>query len=107
MKNPEQIISDDMIEQVHGYANFGPVSKRDVVAEGVLKYAFGYTSGHTQLMIILEHGLVRNPRPGRYETTLTNKGMAYLRAVFGSRFNEIFKIIEADAMIAARDEVTP
>ena len=95
MKNTEQIISDTMIDRVHGYANFGEMSNRDVVADGVLKYAFGYTSGHTQLMIILEHGLVHKPRPGKYETTLTKKGKAYLRAVFGSRFGEVFALVEA------------
>ena len=95
MKTPEQIISDAAINRVHGYANFGEMSKRDVVTEGVIKYAFGYTSGHTQLMIILEHGLVHKPRPGKYQTTLTEKGRAYLRAVFGVRFCDVFAIVSA------------
>ena len=84
MEETSDIISDDEVEAVHGYANFGSMSKRRVVDEGVLKYAFGYTSGHTQLCILQEHGLVRTPRPGRYYTTLTKKGQKYIKAMKGT-----------------------
>jgi hypothetical protein len=79
---PQSIVPDDEIERVHGHANFGSMGKRDVVDEGVLKYAFGYTSGHTQLCILIEHGLIRNPKPGSYYSTLTKKGQRYLRAAY-------------------------
>ena len=75
-----EIITDEQVEIVHAYANFGDQSKRDVVDEGVLKYAFGFDSGGTQLQILHEHGLVR--KPNGYKTTLTNKGVKYLRAMF-------------------------
>ena len=77
-----EIISDAAIESVHAYANFGAMTKRQVVNEGVLKYACGYTGGSTQLHILLDHGLVRKPRAGRYETILTVKGIKYLGAMF-------------------------
>ena len=78
----EAIISDEEIMRVHGRADFGPtMTPRDVVNEGVRKYAVGYTSGYTQLTILLEHGLITKPRPGRYEASLTKKGKRYARAL--------------------------
>ena len=52
-----EIISDADIERVHAHANFGDMSKRDVVDDGVLHYVFGYDTGHTQMTILREHGL--------------------------------------------------
>ena len=79
-----EIISDDEILRVHGHANFGSdITPREVVNEGVLKYAFGHCSGHTQLCILMEHGLITKPRPGRYEASLTKKGKRYARALGG------------------------
>lgn len=83
MTETKDIISDAEIERVHGNANFGPMSKRRVVDEGVLRYAFGYTAGHTMLCILLEHGLIRKPKPGSYASSLTKKGFRYLNAMKG------------------------
>jgi hypothetical protein len=80
---PEEIIPESEIDRVHGNANFGPMPKRRVVDEGVLKYAFGYQSGYTQLQILIEHSLIRKPKPGSYKSTLTAKGQRYLRAMKG------------------------
>jgi len=52
---PEDIISEEEIERVHANANFGSMSKRDVVNQGVLKCASGYYQGHTSKQIITEH----------------------------------------------------
>lgn len=77
-----EIISDDEIIRVHGHANFGPtMTPRGAVNDGVRKYAVGYSSGHTQLCILLEHGLITKPRPGRYDANLTKKGKRYARAL--------------------------
>ena len=91
-ESPSSIISDQDVARVHGNANFGGMSQRQVIDEGVLKYAFGYTSGSTQMSILIEHGLLRKPRPGSYHSTLTLKGQRYLRAVFGGRFSSILKM---------------
>jgi hypothetical protein len=91
-KAPIEIITDAEIERVHGNANFGSMDKREVVNEGVLKAAFGYSGGHTQQCILEEHGLIRKTRPKTYNMTLTKKGQAYLKAVFGSRFGDIAKM---------------
>jgi hypothetical protein len=82
MQTPEEIITDAEIERVHANANFGHMSKRRVVDEGVLKYAFGWSTGSTMRAILLEHGLIRARRPT--ETgSLTPKGKKYLRAMQG------------------------
>jgi hypothetical protein len=88
------IIRDAEIERVHANANFGSMPKRRVVDEGVLKYAFGYSSGSTQLSILLEHGLIRKPKPGRYGSVLTVKGQRYLRAMKGlTTFDDILNLM--------------
>ena len=38
----DEIITDEEIERVHANANFGPMDKRTVVNQGVLKCASGY-----------------------------------------------------------------
>ena len=77
------IISDEEIARVHGHANFGPsITPREVVNEGVREYAVGYHSGYTQLTILLEHGLITRPRPGRYDVNLTKKGKKYARVLY-------------------------
>jgi hypothetical protein len=92
MKTPTAIISDAEIERVHGNANFGSLSKRGVINEGVLKAAFGYSAGHTMQCILEEHGLIRKTRPKTYAMTLTKKGGEYLRSVYGQHFNAIFEL---------------
>lgn len=75
---PEDIISDEEIERVHANANFGSMSKRDVVNQGVLKCASGYYQGSTSTQIITDHGLVDS----KYR--LTKKGKRYLWVAFAS-----------------------
>lgn len=82
MKNVIEIISDAEVDRVHGRANFGGMTPREVLADGVLKYAYGYSAGYTQLTILREHGLIRKPKPGSYYSTLTKKGQEYLRAAW-------------------------
>lgn len=72
----QELISDAEIERVHANANFGSMTKRSVVDQGVLKCASGYYQGSTSLAIITEHGLV----DAKYR--LTKKGRAYLWAAF-------------------------
>lgn len=76
------LISDAEIARVHAHANFGDMTPREVVNDGVRKYAFGYQGGHTQLTILLEHGLITRPRPGSCQADLTSKGKAYARVLY-------------------------
>lgn len=81
-KGPVQlIVSDEDIERVHADANFGSMPKRTVVDEGVLKAAMGYSTGSTQMGILLEHGLVRRPDNRSKSLDLSRKGQNYLRAM--------------------------
>ena len=75
---PEDIISDEEIERVHANANFGSMGKRQVVNQGVLKCASGYSQGYTSKQIIREHGLVTK------DYRLTKKGKRYLWAAFNT-----------------------
>lgn len=83
---PQEIISDKEITRVHGHANFGDMSPREVVNDGVRKYAVGFTGGHTQLCILLEHCLIRKPNPGKYSADLTKKGKRYARSIWKTHF---------------------
>jgi len=78
--NPKTMITDEQIEEVHAYASFGPMKKRDVVDQAVLKCAAGFHQGHTSCQIAIEHGLI-NDYPG-HDYTLTKKGQEYLWAAF-------------------------
>lgn len=80
VRSTTEIITDEQVETVHANANFGDTQKRAVVDEGVLKYALGFSSGHTQMVILQEHGLLSCARDTQ---RLTKKGQEYLRALFG------------------------
>ncbi|MFY0623886.1 MAG: hypothetical protein JXQ89_19550 [Pelagimonas sp.] len=82
MKTPQSIISDASIEAVHANANIGDTPKRRVLDEGVLSYAFGLHTGHTQMQILKEHGLIKQRRNAKTAAaSLTPKGKRYLRAM--------------------------
>lgn len=81
------IISNEEIERVHAHANFGSMSKRRVVDDGIIKAAYGYGTGHTQQQILLEHGLIEKPKPSSHRMVLTQKGYEYLRLVLPYDFN--------------------
>ena len=74
----QELISDKEIVRVHGSANFGTSSKREVVRLGVLKCASGFHQGHTSKTICMEHGLISK------SYRLTSKGKKYLWAAFAS-----------------------
>jgi hypothetical protein len=93
----EELISDEELKRVHGKANFGPdTTPRQVVNSGVPQYAFGFSTGHTMMTILIEHKLLRRPRPGKYSSTLTKFGMSYLRAMTALKFSEIKALVNAD-----------
>ena len=81
-KTTSDLIPDEEIERVHANANFGRMTKRQVVDEGVLKYAAGYTTGHTMFTILQEHGLIR--KSISYKSRLTIKGQDYFQAMLKS-----------------------
>ena len=82
------MISDEEIEKVHANANFGSMTKRRVVDDGVIKAAYGFGTGHTQQEILIEHGLIKVPKPHAHKMVLTQKGYEYLRIVLPYDFNK-------------------
>ena len=72
-----EIISDEELDRVHANADFGDMTKREVVNLGVLKCASGFYLGSASRHIVNEHGLIDQ------DYNLTAKGRAYLWAAFG------------------------
>lgn len=79
-----ELISDAEVNRVHGYANFGGMTPRDVIRDGVQKYAVGYAGGATQIAILREHGLITKPKGIGYAADLTKKGKSYGRVIYQS-----------------------
>jgi hypothetical protein len=75
-RSVEEIVSDKEIEEIWGNANFGAMSKRDVVKYALLKVCSGFRQGHTATVIITELGLVT------MKYRLTKKGERYLYYAF-------------------------
>lgn len=86
------VISNEEAVRVHGYANFGDMTPREVINDGVLKYSMGYTGGSTQIAILREHGLITKPKG--YHASLTVKGKSYMRALFSGRLSSILEDLE-------------
>jgi hypothetical protein len=82
MTEAHDIISDEEIARVHANANFGSMTPREVVNDGVQKYAVGYQGGSTQVAILREHGLISKPKNYGYKANLTEKGKRYARAIY-------------------------
>jgi hypothetical protein len=100
MSDALDIISDEEISRVHAYANFGGMSPRDVVNDGVRKYAVGYQGGSTQVAILREHGLISKPKNSGYKANLTEKGKLYARAIY----HDNTRTDHSQALIAAAYE---
>lgn len=84
LKTVEQIISDKDMHFVGGTFGVGTLPPRQVLAEGVLKYAMGYSTGYTVMDILRTHKLITaGDRSGR--RVLTVKGQEYLRAAWDFR----------------------
>jgi hypothetical protein len=81
---PEGIIPEADVVRVHAYANFGAtITKREILNEGVLQFAFGFSTGHTLRTILFEHGLLCSPRKHGDTPILSQKGFRYMRSLSG------------------------
>ena len=89
------MISDEQLDRVHAYANFGDMSNRDVLIDGLLNLAVGFSCGHTQLQILREHGLTLGSRRNvGYTPKLSAKGKKYLMAsIRGEPFDILKKAL--------------
>lgn len=69
----KELVPDDVLEAAWGHANFGSVSKREVIRNTLLKCACGYHTGFTAKSICQDLGLI-----DRRDWKLTGIGMKYL-----------------------------
>jgi len=76
MRNHTEILPDIQIEEAWGNASFGGTQKRDVVNNSLLKYACGYSTGHTAMCILQELNLISK------KEVMTTLGKEYLFAAF-------------------------
>jgi hypothetical protein len=71
------IVSDEEIDNAWGNANFGDrTNKRHIIADTLLKYVCGYSSGHTIGEICKELGLISSMFAD--SPIITKKGVSYL-----------------------------
>ena len=78
----QKMISDEELDSVFAYANFGGSTKRDVVRYALMKVACGYHNGHTSQCIINELSLCSK------DLSLTKKGKEYLYECFRHGTND-------------------
>ncbi len=78
METVEQILPDKQINDVWEFADFGSVSKREVIAGALLKCASGYYTGNTAKQIVIELELIGK------NWTLTKLGKRYLFAAYSN-----------------------
>lgn len=77
MESVQDLVTDKQIELAWGNANFGDgPSKREIIANTILKCASGYHTGHTAKCIVEELGLVTK------DWNLSQRGRRYLFAAF-------------------------
>ena len=81
METVQDLVKDEMLENVFGNADFGEVSKREVLANTLLKCACGYETGNTAKCIVQELGLVTQ------EWKLSMWGKRYLFAAFSNKLS--------------------
>jgi hypothetical protein len=98
MTEAHDIITDEELARVHANAKFGSMTPREVVNDGVQRYAIGYQGGSTQVAILRGHGLISKPKNCGYKANLTEKGKRYARAIYP---NTDTLRAEADSLRAA------
>lgn len=77
METVQDLVTDKQIDLAWGNAKFGDKhSKRDVIANTLLKCASGYNTGHTAKSIVEDLGLVT------HKWELSQRGKRYLFAAY-------------------------
>lgn len=77
MEKVEDLVTDKQIDIAWGFANFGEgLTKREIIANTLLKCASGYQTGHTAKCIVEELGLVTQ------KWTLSQRGKRYLYSAY-------------------------
>lgn len=80
MRKIEELISDEDLEAEFIFTDFGDISYRDIVKYSLLKYACGYSTGHTALCCCENLGLVKMTSARKF--VITKFGKEYLYIAF-------------------------
>ena len=81
MTKAQRLVPDFMIEEAWGNADFGEgIIQRDLVDDTLLKYAAGYSSGHTAFAICMELGLLK--MNSKNKVIFTALGKEYLYSAY-------------------------
>lgn len=83
MEKVEDLVTDKQIDLAWGNANFGNtgLTKRELIANVLLKCASGFETGHTAKCIVEDLGLVTQ----RWE--LSQRGKRYLFAAYSQGYS--------------------
>lgn len=88
MKKLINIVSEEEIISVWGYANFGDdkelFDKYKIISKGLLKYASGFSTGHTLECILEELKLLKNQK-------LTERGKMFLYSSYSESLHDYEK----------------
>jgi len=76
----KEIVTEGELDAVWGSADFGSLSKREVIYDGLLHCLGGYRTGHTLKEILIQLGLVYANK-----WDLTKKGREYLYLAITTR----------------------
>lgn len=97
-----EIITDDQINDVWGSADFGNVSRRDIIKDALLQIAGDFSTGSTATAILKELSLINASGKG-----LTKKGRRYLFYAFRPKAvpDSPPALLEVDAEKITRDQV--
>lgn len=98
MKTAETILTDEQINKAWGNANFGDISKRQVIVDALEHFAKGYKPGSTAQAIVKELGLVEREY-------LTDKGYEYLIASYQPAALQSYPAEEQAKMEGNRSEI--
>lgn len=77
-----ELVTDDELNQAWGNANFGGMTKREVIRLGTLKCLAGWHQGHTSKTICTELGLISD----KYKVTAKGHAYIWLTCAKGSDF---------------------
>jgi hypothetical protein len=78
----EELVTDAELDKAWGHANFGGMTKREVLRLGTLKCLAGWHQGHTSKTICTELGLIND----KYKITAKGRAYIWLACAKGSDF---------------------
>lgn len=76
----EELVTDAELDEAWGGANFGDMTKREVIRQGTLKCLAGWHQGHTSKTMCIALGLIND----KYKVTAKGRAYIWLSCAKGS-----------------------